>query len=159
MKTRPTQALVKEALFNILGERIRGKNLLDLYAGKGGVGLYALKKGAESVTFIESDISNVKEIRRRLRESGGKGRVYHGDVMKILKRIRLDFGVIFLDPPYNKGFVLPTLRVIESKRPPLHTLVIVEHHQKEEVKERFDLLRPIKTRSYGETSLTIYEVC
>lgn len=157
MRTRPTQGLVREAIFNILGERIMGTSLLDLYAGRGGVGLYALERGAESVTFVEADRSNVRYIRERLKMFGTKGRVYHGDVMRVLRRIRLDFGLIFLDPPYNKGLVGPTLSLIDKRVPPPHTLIIAEHHHKEEISKEFRKLRLIKRKRYGETSLSIYE--
>lgn len=158
MRTRQTQALVKEAIFNILGDRIIGASLLDLYAGKGGVGLYALEKGAERVVFIELNGANVKRIRERLGQFKGKGKVYKGNVLRILKKMRLDFGVIFLDPPYNKGLVLPTLRLIEERKPSLNTIVIVEHHSKERIPQILNTLRLTKIRRYGETSLSIYEM-
>ena len=50
---RPSSARVREALFDILGARVGGADLLDLYAGTGAVGLEALSRGARRVVFVE----------------------------------------------------------------------------------------------------------
>ena len=52
-QVRPTQGKVREALFARLGERVPGAVVLDLFAGSGALGLEALSRGAESVTFVE----------------------------------------------------------------------------------------------------------
>ena len=61
---RPTQDRVREALFSIWGERVRGARFLDLFAGSGAVGIEALSRGAATATFVESDA------RRRAPSSG-----------------------------------------------------------------------------------------
>ena len=60
---RPTADRVKEALFNILAERIPGCVFLDLYAGTGGIGIEALSRGAELVLFVEKDARVMKVLR------------------------------------------------------------------------------------------------
>lgn len=52
---RPTQDRVREALFNLLMSVIQGARFLDLFAGSGAVGLDALSRGAQHVTFLEKD--------------------------------------------------------------------------------------------------------
>src|SRR2546429_7536235 len=51
--TRPTTSLVREALFTIIGDSIRGVRVLDLFAGAGALGIEALSRGAASATFVE----------------------------------------------------------------------------------------------------------
>src|ERR1051325_8419801 len=51
--TRPTSDRLRETLFNILAPRIQGARFLDLCAGTGAVGIEALSRGAESVTFVD----------------------------------------------------------------------------------------------------------
>src|SRR6202007_660920 len=53
--TRPTTAMVREALFNIIGDSIRGAHVLDLFAGAGTLGIEALSRGAASASFVERD--------------------------------------------------------------------------------------------------------
>src|SRR5688572_6120912 len=68
--TRPTAAKAREALFNILRERVQDARWLDLFAGNGTIGIEALSRGAAWVTFAE-----------RSREAG---RILHGN-LKTLK--------------------------------------------------------------------------
>ena len=51
--TRPTADRVKESLFSILGQRVRGARVLDLFAGMGGLGLEALSRGAVAAVFVD----------------------------------------------------------------------------------------------------------
>ena len=51
--TRPTSDRVREALFSILGARLPDARVLDLFAGSGALGLEALSRGAQSVTFVD----------------------------------------------------------------------------------------------------------
>ena len=53
LKTRPTTDRVRESIFNILGNSVRGARVLDLYAGTGAMGIEALSRGAESVLFAD----------------------------------------------------------------------------------------------------------
>ena len=53
LDVRPTQDRVREALFSMLQNDIRGARFLDLFAGSGSVGLEALSRGAETVVFVE----------------------------------------------------------------------------------------------------------
>src|SRR6185436_4351978 len=52
-RTRPTSDRLRETLFNVLASRIQGARFLDLCAGTGAVGIEALSRGAEHVTFVD----------------------------------------------------------------------------------------------------------
>ena len=62
--TRPTADRVRESLFAVLGARVPGARVLDLFAGSGALGLECLSRGAEAATFVE-----------RNRAAAGRGRV------------------------------------------------------------------------------------
>src|SRR5947209_5066116 len=64
--TRPTSDLVRESLFNILGESVEGLVVVDLFAGTGALGLEALSRGAERAIFVERNRENVALIRRNI---------------------------------------------------------------------------------------------
>lgn len=106
-QTRPTSSKLREALFNICQQRIRGADFLDLFAGSGAMGLEALSRGARSAAFVEQDRHAFACIHRNLEalEMGAQGIVYQGDVLKVLKNIQISrcfFDVIYADPPYGK---------------------------------------------------------
>src|SRR5438477_11046721 len=63
-KTRPTAAKVREAMFAVLGKRIHGARVLDLFAGSGALGLEAMSRGAASVVFVDNDASAAFAVRR-----------------------------------------------------------------------------------------------
>jgi 16S rRNA (guanine(966)-N(2))-methyltransferase RsmD len=57
LKTRPTADKVKGAIFNILGSKVQGAEVLDLFAGTGSLSFEALSRGAQNATLVEKDIS------------------------------------------------------------------------------------------------------
>src|SRR6187551_1612882 len=63
---RPTSDRVREAVFSILGARVEGAAVLDLFAGSGSYGLECLSRGARRVVFVESDRSSVAVISQNL---------------------------------------------------------------------------------------------
>src|SRR3954464_15833738 len=72
--TRPTSDRVREALFSILGARIPGARVLDLFAGSGALGIEALSRGAAQALFVDDAAAAVKAIRAQLgARPGGRG--------------------------------------------------------------------------------------
>jgi 16S rRNA (guanine966-N2)-methyltransferase len=105
---RPTSARVREALFDILGSRVAGSDLLDVFAGTGAVGLEALSRGASRVVFIEAAAHSARLIRDNLRGTGlpGSFEVIHDEATAALDRLAAagaSFAIVFLDPPYATG--------------------------------------------------------
>ena len=109
---RPTTDRVREALFSILGERVVGERVLDLYAGSGALGLEALSRGAAEAVFVEMKGEACKVIGQNIERAGFKpeeARVRKGTVEFFLKGVPQSgggrYGLIFADPPYRKGGV------------------------------------------------------
>jgi 16S rRNA (guanine966-N2)-methyltransferase len=101
---RPTADRVREAVFSILGDRVRNAAVLDLFAGSGSYGLEALSRGARRVVFVESDRASGAVISQNLVKSRLLGGTVAGaPVESWLKRAGSDkFDLIFADPPYAK---------------------------------------------------------
>jgi 16S rRNA (guanine966-N2)-methyltransferase len=108
---RPTADRVRESMFNILASRLgpvlEGVRVLDLFAGTGALGLEALSRGAEHVTFVETGTEGRGLIRDHIEAFGA------GGVTKLLRRDATalgapgtfgQFDLVFLDPPYGQGF-------------------------------------------------------
>lgn len=109
--TRPTSDRVREAVFNILehgiaGFSFAGIRVLDLFAGTGALGLEALSRGAAFCLFVEEDAAARALIRRNIESLGATGttKVFRRDATSLgPSGNRGGFGLVFLDPPYERG--------------------------------------------------------
>ncbi len=101
---RPTMDRVKAAIFSSLGDDVIGAQVLDLFAGSGGLGIEALSRGASSVLFVEQDRQAIETIERNLAKTKLSGRTRHQEVFEFLNRAKPadKFRIIFADPPYEK---------------------------------------------------------
>jgi 16S rRNA (guanine(966)-N(2))-methyltransferase RsmD len=114
---RPMQDKVKGALFNIIQDRLKGSVCLDGFAGTGSVGLEALSRGAETVVFVDEFYPCVKVIRANVEKcgAGDKSVIVHREFNRAvidLAKKKVNFDIIFLDPPYKLLEVRNPLRVI-----------------------------------------------
>ena len=101
---RPTADRVREAVFNILGQRLEGQRVLDLYAGAGALGLEALSRGAEHATFVERTPAVAAVIRQNLERLEGAARatvVVSTAEAYVARRGIGPYDTIFADPPYR----------------------------------------------------------
>ena len=100
---RPTTDFVRQAIFSILGERIDGARVLDLFAGSGAIGLEALSRGAASCVFVDEHRQATGVISENLAKSRlENGRIAKADAFSFLKRDVASYDLIFADPPYYK---------------------------------------------------------
>jgi 16S rRNA (guanine966-N2)-methyltransferase len=106
-RTRPTSDLVRESIFNILGELVVDRTVIDLFAGTGALGLEALSRGAKRAIFVEKDRENVGLIHRNIAilRYEDRASVRHADVYRWARAFEpIDERpiVVFLDPPYRE---------------------------------------------------------
>ncbi|HEX8101963.1 MAG TPA: 16S rRNA (guanine(966)-N(2))-methyltransferase RsmD [Solirubrobacteraceae bacterium] len=102
--TRPTSDRVREALFSILGARVAGARVLDLFAGSGALGIEALSRGAAAATFVDAAPAAIRAIRANLAALGIEAEVTRADAFAALRSARAaarQYDLIFLDPPYR----------------------------------------------------------
>ena len=161
-RTRPTSALLRQVVLNVLATRIPAGRLLDLCAGTGAVGLEALSRGAAHVTFVERDPAALASLRENLQSLHLQERaaVMTGDVEAALARLRdagTRFDGVFLDPPYDSDLALRCIEMLA----PGHLLsdnavLIAQAFHKTLLPERSGVLRQQWRRRYGESSLTLY---
>lgn len=161
---RPTADVVKETLFNMLGEAIRQAMALDLFAGTGNVGIEALSRGATRVVFVEKHPLHVQMLYRNLKTCGitDEAVVYHSDANKILPLLAKDhwqFQFMYLDPPYRQTRMLCDVlqRVIGLGLVAENGVIVVEHaypfSPPSHLHESFSLT---KQRQIGDTMLSFY---
>ena len=104
-RTRPLLDRVREALFSILGDRVDGARVLDLYAGTGSIGLEALSRGAASCVFVERDRSALECLSANVAALGfgERSRIVRGRVEEQLERPPEErYELVFFDPPYSE---------------------------------------------------------
>jgi 16S rRNA (guanine(966)-N(2))-methyltransferase RsmD len=104
--TRPTSDRVREALFSILGDRVGGARVLDLFAGSGALGLEALSRGAASVTFVDSAPAAIRAVKANLATLGAEAEVVRADALRWLRAAPAagrQYDLVFLDPPYRRA--------------------------------------------------------
>jgi 16S rRNA (guanine966-N2)-methyltransferase len=112
---RPTPDRVRETLFNWLAARTPGARCLDLFAGSGALGLEALSRGAAHVVFVECDAVAVRALRARLAEWGAPhGAVVQCDASVFLAGPATAFDIVFLDPPFDSGLLVPVAQRLEG---------------------------------------------
>ncbi len=102
---RPTQGIVKEAIFNIVAPYIEGATVIDLFAGSGAIGIEALSRGAAHVTFVDREERGLAILRQNLDTLGLKqrARVIRADVARWIEASPDEMqaaDLIILDPPY-----------------------------------------------------------
>jgi 16S rRNA (guanine(966)-N(2))-methyltransferase RsmD len=160
---RPLSEQVREALFNILVERISGSAFLDLFAGTGAVGLEALSRGAKLAFFVEKDKASARVIQQNLELLGyqQKAEVFVLDVIQALQlfvRRKAQFDLIFIGAPYRESVLLiEVLNILGGGQIQTDSSVVVaESHKKTKLEENYGRLRLVKAKSYGDTVLNFY---
>jgi 16S rRNA (guanine966-N2)-methyltransferase len=95
---------VREALFSILGDRVAGARVLDLFAGSGALGIEALSRGAAAATFVDSAPAAIRVVKANLEAVGADAEVQRADARRFLgsaSAAARQYDLVFLDPPYR----------------------------------------------------------
>lgn len=136
---------------SILGGRIQGALAVDLFAGSGSLGLEALSRGAEHVTFVDHSRGVVRVLERNIRtlETEPRTRVVRGDAIAHLRPlVRFHYDIALADPPYDRGFAAQL--AARYRASPFAREFWVEHRAGEHVPAE----AIADQRRYGDTALT-----
>ncbi|MFO1464607.1 MAG: 16S rRNA (guanine(966)-N(2))-methyltransferase RsmD [bacterium] len=155
---RPAAARVRESLFQILGD-LAGKRVLDLFAGTGSMGLEALSRGADSAVFVDPNQAAVSLLFHNLEATGFRDRAHvikkrAGAAIEFLHHRGYRYDLIFLDPPYDKGFVDGTLKKLKSHPLLAEDGLLLCEHSPREVPAFLSGLEVVDERKYGQTIVT-----
>ncbi len=159
---RPTRAMVREAIFDVLGDFVQGQDVLDLFSGSGALGFEALSNAAKSVTFVEKSKLSLKVIRDNILYLGLTSfcRVIGRDVftaMEIFRKKKQCFSLVFADPPYSLGMAKKCLLNI-GNCDILHpsAIIVIEHYKKDELPQLTNELKLWQLKKYGDTFVSFY---
>lgn len=162
MATRPTADRVKEALFNMLEHKVLNSRFLDLFAGSGSIGIEALSRGASQAVFIEKNTPAWQIIRENLNHTGltDRAETYRQDAVTALDMLGKKgrtFDLIYVDPPYLKGYEENVLRKIETCGLLAEEgIVAVESSKNDLLPEQVGQLIIVRREKYGDTLLNFY---
>ncbi|TMC51954.1 MAG: 16S rRNA (guanine(966)-N(2))-methyltransferase RsmD [Chloroflexi bacterium] len=154
---RPTQGMVKQAIFNMVGPRIEGAEVLDLFAGSGALGIEALSRGAARVTFVDQQPRGLAILRQNLDALGFKARaqVVRGDVVRWLEASPdaiKSATFVFLDPPYEDVVLDRALDVLDRE---VTGATVLAEHSRRQTLPTLSRLRVDRERRYGDTLVTV----
>ncbi len=176
LEVRPTSDRLRETLFNVISQRIEGSRFLDLCAGSGAVGIEALSRGAEHVTFVDRSRKMFALIEANLKLCGiakeerqtvnSEATEFLGGSIRRGRRQQeqdasedsRQWDVVFYDPPYATDY-LPVLESIASQAAGLLAedgLLVVEHHHKKALPDELGSLRRTRVLKQGDASLSFY---
>ena len=166
-QTRPTSDRLRETLFNVLAPRIDGARFLDLCAGTGAVGIEALSRGAEHVTFVDQSrrmCSLIESNTSALGIDESDVEIVNADASEYLRRHakkeRRPFDVIFFDPPYDADYevVLNLIAEHASQLIGEDAVAIVEHYKKKDLPDEFGSLKCYRALKQGDSVLRFYRL-
>ncbi len=162
LKIRPTTDYLRESIFNILAAEVEDKVVLDLFAGTGSLGIEALSRGAAAAVFVDKAPQAIKVLTRNIvacrleRQSI----ILKRDVLRglhFLKSIGRAFDLVFIDPPYDKGFVERAVRPLDrSESISDKASIVVEHSRREVLPKKMARFVIRDQRHYGKTLVSFY---
>ncbi len=156
MATRPTTDRVKENIFNLIQGRIRGTEVLDLFAGTGQLGIEALSRGAAHCDFVERAGPAYHILCKNIASArvGEKAGMHRMEAAGFVKRaVGRQYKLIFLDPPYG-GEILENALILIERFDILAPdgIIVCECAAGDRFSHGFGTLRE---RRYGATIITL----
>jgi 16S rRNA (guanine(966)-N(2))-methyltransferase RsmD len=164
MQIRPTADRAREALFSILAGTITDCRFVDLFAGTGAVGLEALSRGAASCLFVDFHHKACSLIHDNccLCHLDADSVILKRDLRRnphYLQKLDYTIDILFMDPPYNKGFSRPLFTYLDKNGSifsPTATLVI-EENDNVDLPDQGTVFTLETIKKYGEAVFRIYK--
>ena len=165
--TRPITDRVKESLFALLADQVRGAVVADLFAGTGSLGLEALSRQAEFCIFVESDRPALRLLKQNIENLGfqAKAKVTSKNAWHFTKWLRIakPIDLVFVDPPYlDSRCSTPESRLgrllSELSKPGTlneKAIVVLRHESAYPCQEKYGQLALKESRRYGSMALSV----
>ena len=160
---RPMRDQVRSALFNILRDLVEGSRFLDLFAGTGSVGIEALSRGAEHVTFVDKSREAISILSENIAELGAEDAttIIRADVFNWLENESSSgsaFDLIFVGPPYYHNLAHETLKLLgQARLSAPEAVIFAEVFKKEQLESQYGWLSQIDERLYGDNKIHFYQ--
>lgn len=141
---RPTPNRVRETLFNWLAPVIEGAVCLDLFAGSGALGFEALSRGAARVVMVDKSHNVIKNLKENaVILEAEKIEFICAEFSPKMKNIfSQKFDIVFLDPPFYKNLIKPSLEWLEKNNClTSDAFIYIEHERQADLPENWEIYR------------------
>ena len=168
--SRPITDRVKESLFSVLYkyDLPNGATVADLFCGVGSLGLEALSRGAEFVTFVEKDPRIIAILDKNIQKAGfaQESKVIRANAFKIGAVVGSGmekYDLVFVDPPYAASVnvqadsPLGCLLELLGEQVAADGIVIVRTSLGVSLLERYGQFQIAERRTWGTMAITILE--
>ena len=154
-RTHPMSERLRNALFNIISDEVKGARVLDAFAGSGAIGLEAMSRGAEAAVFVERDKVAQKIIEKNILSLGVENTtIVKAPVRAWAKSVKDDgFDIIFADPPYHDPQFSTVLELIGLLK--ANGLMVLSYPGRGEAPTANGVV-VVDNRSYGTAALAFY---
>lgn len=155
--TRPTMDRIKESVFGIIQNHIQGSICLDLFAGSGSLGIEAISNGAKICYFVDNNPKILPILEKNLKNIENTSLIKKDfrQALEFFKEQKIQFDLIFLDPPYSNHFINQALNYIQKYHLlKEHGMIICEYETEELNCLDYKIL---KEKKYGNKFIRIYE--
>ena len=154
---RPTSDRARESLFNILSPMILGSDFLDLCCGTGAVGIEAISRGANSVTFVDSSKDSAKIAEFNLKSIGNTSRVNICDANRFVNQTIQSFDIIFFDPPYAFTGFEDIMKCVKERKLLKDGGIFIYEHKTDKPSVEIDGFELKDSRKYGIAVFDFYK--
>jgi len=156
--TRPTNDMIREALFDKIGYKVIDAIFLDLFAGTGACGIEAISRGAQYVYFVDANKNATNIIKKNMQSIQTTNfEILQNDYIlatKTFAKQNLQFDIVFLDPPYASDFAENSIELLNQNKLLKNDFLIVWEHDKTKLKYVENTYPNATTKKYGEKFLT-----
>lgn len=159
MDIRPTTDRVRESLFNLIQDFVYEAKTLDLFGGSGALSFEALSRGAKASVICDIDKRSLDLIGKNADalKFNDQITVLQKPAQRFVGETKDKFDIIFLDPPYNKGFIAPIISAVTEHDILSDDGIIVLESDNTDEHGEFDGLEVLKQKKYGRTYVTVYK--
>tara|TARA_Y100000588_G_C14020130_1_gene823878 strand:+ start:247 stop:834 length:588 start_codon:yes stop_codon:yes gene_type:complete len=157
---RPTTDRVKETVFNWLMQDTRGANVLDCFAGSGGLGFECLSRFAAHATFIELNNKAAEQLKKNANTLKlGNTNIINTSAIEHLTIENQDdkFNLVFVDPPFRKGLAEPSCHLLEQNNWLSDEALIYVEVEKECTFDAPDNWQVLKEKQAGQVLCRLYQ--
>lgn len=161
---RPTSDRAREAIFNVLADKLHGAEILDLFAGTGALGLEALSRGGHSAFFVDNGRTALELIHKNIALCGfpDKSIVFKRDLSGGLFFLKnhapqKGFSLVFIDPPYKKQLIEHLMHELANQDILSdNVLIVVECSARDQLPDEVSCFVLQDHRVYGEAAFRLY---
>jgi 16S rRNA (guanine(966)-N(2))-methyltransferase RsmD len=158
LPVRPTTDFAREGLFNVLDNQIEfeGLKILDLFSGTGMISLEFISRGVENVLSIDIHPNCVNHIRNTASIFSKKWLVQKRNVFHFVKSSKLNFDIVFADPPYDLKNIVEIPSLVFNNKTLLNQngILIVEHSKRTDLSKQINF---VETRKYGNVNFSFFK--